>query len=180
MKTPFPSQVDMQYQTGQDSVEYFRLHFFTLFCLDFLFIGFFFSVAIVLDCGIVLLAVVSLGCARALTLCIPCAIVSDMLLGYSLFELRFDQFTDCCSCTNESIRCKCPSVSPSAPFSSCCRRHCALGPPTRCLTVWPDVWRSCRAGAGQGRQPRRCGILIWAICNDRPPLSAEEWQVERL
>lgn len=28
--------------------------------------------------------------------------------------------------------------------------------------------------------PQERGILIWAICNDRPTMSAEEWQVERL
>lgn len=41
------------------------------------------------------------------------------------------------------------------------------------------MWQ-CWVGVGQGLCPRECGILIWAICNDRPPMGAEEWQVERL
>lgn len=42
----------------------------------------------------------------------------------------------------------------------------------RHLAVW-GRW-------GSRPVPRECGILIWAICNDRPPMSTEEWQVERL
>lgn len=44
------------------------------------------------------------------------------------------------------------------------------------LAVWVDMW-----GRWRSRPvPSECGILIWAICNDRPPMGAEEWQVERL
>lgn len=41
------------------------------------------------------------------------------------------------------------------------------------------MWR-CGGGWGSRPVPQERGILIWAICNDRPTMSAEEWQVERL
>lgn len=44
------------------------------------------------------------------------------------------------------------------------------------------VGRHLAVWGGWGSRPvlQECGILIWAICNDRPPMSTEEWQVERL
>lgn len=55
------------------------------------------------------------------------------------------------------------SSLPSGRVGNCVGRHVAM---------W-SRWRS-------RPMPQECGILIWAICNDRPPMSAEEWQVERL
>lgn len=48
------------------------------------------------------------------------------------------------------------------------------------VTAWVDMWQCGGSGRGSRPVPRERGILIWAICNDRPPMSAEEWQVERL
>lgn len=55
------------------------------------------------------------------------------------------------------------SFYPPSHLTGCVGRH---------LAMW-GRW-------GSRPVPQECGILIWAICNDRPPMSAEEWQVERL
>lgn len=114
------------------------------------------------------------GCTRALALC-----SFFFLFTYAAvcFTLNFANSLIAAAVTLKVFN---VSVHLFAHFSFCCCLRCALSSPTRWLTVWPDMWRCCRAGAGQGLQPQSCGILIWAICNDRPPMSAEEWQVERL
>lgn len=60
-------------------------------------------------------------------------------VGYSLFYLKYDQFTDCCICGNEGIQCIRPSVcsflllslSPLCPrlsdkVADCVARHVAV------------------------------------------------------
>lgn len=50
------------------------------------------------------------------------------------------------------------------------------------LTRQETVSRRLAIWVSQGLRPlsQLCGILMWAICNDKPPISAKEWQFERL